>query len=132
MTLFVDTSGLFAVLDADDREHARALQFWIHAVNNEPDLVSTNYVVVETMALVQRRLGMPAVRDFVADLVPALQLEWILEEVHQAALSTVLTAGRRELSFVDCVSFEVMRKLGIKQAFALDRDFAERGFECLP
>ena len=32
----------------------------------------------------------------------------------------------------DCVSFETMRRLGIKNAFALDRHFSEQGFECVP
>ena len=46
--------------------------------------------------------------------------------------SALLTANRRQLSLVDCISFEMMRRLEIKTAFTHDRDFAERGFECLP
>jgi predicted nucleic acid-binding protein len=46
--------------------------------------------------------------------------------------SALLTANRRQLSLVDCVSFEMMRRLGIKTAFTYDRHFSEQGFECLP
>lgn len=34
--------------------------------------------------------------------------------------------------FVDLVSFEVMRRLGIDEAFAFDDDFAAAGFRVLP
>jgi predicted nucleic acid-binding protein len=43
-----------------------------------------------------------------------------------------LTSARRRLSLVDCTSFEVMRRLGITSAFAIDRHFVEQGFEVLP
>ena len=41
-------------------------------------------------------------------------------------------AGRRGLSLVDCVSFAVMARAGLRQAFAFDDHFSERGFSCLP
>ena len=37
--------------------------------------------------------------------------------------------GRRGLSLVDCMSFIVMRKLEVRQAFAFDADFEREGFE---
>lgn len=45
---------------------------------------------------------------------------------------TTLTANRRQLSLVDCVSFTVMRERGIKTAFVFDDHFEEQGFECIP
>jgi predicted nucleic acid-binding protein len=41
-------------------------------------------------------------------------------------------AGRRTLSLVDCVSFEVMRRTGIRKAFAFDRHFQDYGYEIYP
>jgi predicted nucleic acid-binding protein len=92
-------------------------------------LVSTNNILAETFALVQRRSGMEAVRALERDLLPLLDLEWIHESTHLAALRIFLTASRRQLSFVDCSSFEVMRKRGLSRAFAFDRHFSEQGFE---
>ncbi|MDP2857839.1 MAG: VapC toxin family PIN domain ribonuclease, partial [Bacillota bacterium] len=46
--------------------------------------------------------------------------------------AALLTAGRRNLSLVDCVSFDVMRRLGMEKAFAFDAHFAEQGFQCMP
>ena len=130
--MFVDTSAFYAVLDAGDRYHDSAREFLLQARSQALKLVSTSYVLTETIALVQRRGGLDPVRAFVSNIVPLLQVYWVEAEVHRAALAILLAAGQRELSLVDCVSFEVMRRFDIKQAFTFDRDFAVHGFECLP
>ncbi|MGA9347843.1 MAG: PIN domain-containing protein [Anaerolineae bacterium] len=132
MSVFVDTSALFAVLDADDENHDAAKQIWEDLLTQEVVLVCSNYVLVETLALVQRRLGIPAVRVFQEDIMPTLNIEWVDESLHQVGIAGVLAAARRELSLVDCVSFEIMRRLGIKTAFVFNHHFDEQGFECLP
>lgn len=132
MMVFVDTSALYAVLDADDRRHAQAREAWADLLTGQTPLVCTNYVLVETFALTQSRLGMDAVRTLQEDIVPVLQVTWIDEARHERAVSAVLTADRRQLSLVDCASFNAMRELGIKTAFAFDDHFAEQGFDCIP
>ena len=132
MSVFVDTSAFFAVLDADDENHDAAKQMWQDLLAREAVLVCSNYVLVETLALVQRRLGIPAVRVFQEDIMPVLNIEWVDESLHQVGIASVLAAVRRELSLVDCVSFEIMRRSGIKTAFVFNHHFDEQGFECLP
>jgi predicted nucleic acid-binding protein len=132
MSLFVDTSAFFAVLDANDENHVAARHMWEDLLTQEVVLVCSNYVLVETLALVQRRLGIPAVRVFQEDIMPMLNVEWVDESLHQVGIASVLAAARRRLSLVDCVSFEIMRRLGIKTAFVFDHHFEEQGFECLP
>lgn len=130
--IFVDTSALFAVLDADDAQHPRAKLSWERLLAEDRTLVSTNYVLVETFALVQHRLGMPALRTLQEDVIPVLTVEWIGEGLHDKSVAAVLTSGRRALSLVDCSSFEIMRELGIGAAFAFDAHFSEQGFERIP
>ncbi|HET7091267.1 MAG TPA: PIN domain-containing protein [Anaerolineae bacterium] len=130
--IFVDTSAFLAVLNADDQNHADARRVWENLVTREDVLVSSNYVLVETFAVVQNRLGMAAVKLFQDDILPVVTVEWVDETLHQAGIAALLTANRRQLSLVDCISFEMMRRLGIKTAFTHDRDFAEQGFECIP
>ena len=132
MSVFVDTSAFFAILDADDENHDVARQMWGDLLTQEAVLICSNYVLVETLALVQRRLGIPAVRVFQEDIMPVLNVEWVDESLHQVGIASVLAAARRGLSLVDCISFEIMRRLGIKTAFAFDRHFDEQDFECLP
>lgn len=131
MSVFVDTSALLAVLDANDQFHPRARAVWTDLIGRAEDLVSTNYVLVETFALAQHRLGMEAVRTLEEDVLPVIRIHWVGEADHQTGVTALLTAGRRQLSLVDCVTFVTMRGLHIKTAFAFDRHFTEQGFEVL-
>jgi predicted nucleic acid-binding protein len=75
---------------------------------------------------------MGAAKDLLEEIVPLLSVVWVDEATHQLAITALLAANRRDLSLVDCVSFDVMRRLRIERAFALDQHFADRGFECVP
>ena len=132
MSVYVDTSALYAMLDGDDANHAQARVTWIELPARREELIYTNYVLVETFALVQRRLGMEAVRTLQEDLIPILRIEWVDETRHLAGVNALLSASRRQISLVDCVSFEAMRRLGLKMALAFDRHFGEQGFGLLP
>lgn len=129
MNAFVDTSAFLAVLARDDKNHAKARRTWVQLVESQATLACTSYVIVETLALLQHRLGVAAARVFHEDIMPLLTVEWIDEELHRSGMTGLLTAGRRSLSLVDCVSFEVMRRRGITHAFAFDRHFGELGFQ---
>lgn len=132
MAIFVDTSAFYAVLCANDPHHAAARLVWEQLLLNDEILICTNYILLETLALLQHRLGIEAVRVFQEDIVPCLHIEWISAERHQTAVDALLISGRRTLSLTDCSSFEVMRKLHLFTAFAFDSHFSEQGFNCLP
>jgi len=132
LTVFVDTSALIAFLDRRDRSHDDVLQTWQELRDSAIPVVTTNYVLLETLALVQSRLGLEAARNLVEDVVPLIAVEWVTPELHEAGIEAVLAANRRDLSLVDCISFAVMRRLGLSHAFAVDEHFREQGFDCLP
>jgi len=58
-----------------------------------------------------------------------LEVVWVGADLHAAAVAAHLQALRRRSSLVDHVSFELMRRRGLRTALALDRDFADAGFE---
>ena len=132
MSLFIDTSALYALLDGDEPRHSDVVVAWRSVTDSERILFTSNYVLVETFALVQRRLGLEAVHGFADAFVPLLQPVWVDEELHAAAVASLFTAARRRLSLVDCASFELMRRLGLTDVLALDTDFARQGFNLLP
>lgn len=129
---YVDTSAFLATLSADDENHISAKQQWTELILAEATLVCSDYVLLESLALIQHRIGLAAVRVFHEDIFPLLSIEWVDESTYRAGIASVLTAARRDLSLVDCVSFEIMRRLGIHSAFAFDKHFKEQGFICLP
>lgn len=128
MDVFVDTSGFYALLDADDRFHDRAASAWGYLHRKRRTLKSHNYVIVETAVIMQRRLGMAAVGALVRDVVPLLGVVWVDENLHSAAVTALLASERRDISLVDWTSFELMRRLGIKDALTFDGRFTDQGF----
>ena len=129
---FLDTSALLALLDRDEGNHAACAEAWRALLAEDERLVATNYVLVETFALVQRRLGVNALQVLCTDFLPLIETIWLDKETHESAVGALLIAARRKLSLVDCVSFEVMRRHGVSTAFTLDRHFQEQGFVCTP
>jgi len=129
--IFVDTSGIYALLDRSDACHDKAAAIWARLVDDRTPLLTTNYVVLECFALAQSRLGMAAVRRVNDDLLPVIETVWIQRDEHTAAVEAVLAADRRRLSLVDTTSFQMMRKHGLRQAFVFDDDFTRQGFDVL-
>ena len=130
--IFLDTSGLIAVLDSDDRFHQSACKIWEYWNTNGITLRTSNYVVLESNALVQRRLGMKVLHVLHEYLLAPVDITWVSQDLHHIAMITLWAANRRQLSLVDCTSFEMMRELGLRNVFTFDHHFAEQGFTCCP
>lgn len=133
MTTFVDTSALYALLDEDDDEHARAAD-WMRSAGAEPSRVLTThtFVVVEAAALVHRRLGTGAVRSLLDGLLPAITLSHVDDTLYRAGVIAYRAGLQRGSSLVDHVSFEYMRERGIVECFGFDEDFDAAGFTLVP
>jgi len=126
--IFVDTSAIYAILDRNDANHEAARNAWFALLDSNAPLFTTNYIVIESCALAQHRLGIEAVRSIQEELLPVMEIVWVDESTHSLAITALLAAQRRKLSLVDCVSFGVMRLKGSQVAFAFDQHFVERGF----
>jgi predicted nucleic acid-binding protein len=131
VTTFVDTSALYAALDRDDDAHGVVAPVLRTLLETE-ELLTSSHVVVETAALVQRRLGAEATRDLLERLVPVLEVTWVDESLHRAGAAALLASGRRDVSLVDHVSFELMRRARVDSALTVDGHFAEAGFAVVP
>lgn len=126
--IFVDTSALFALADRGDPHHAQAKAWLQAALEAQEELLTHNYVLVEAMALIQHRLGLPAALKL-AQSAQAFEIEWVHQGLHEEAVERLARARRRPVSLVDQVSFLVMRARGVTRALALDRDFLAEGFQ---
>jgi predicted nucleic acid-binding protein len=127
VTVFVDTSALYALLDEGDANHRVAVQALSRLRGEE--LVTHAYVTVETLALVSRRLGWQAARRLIDGLLPVIEVHPVGEALHAAALLAYREAGSSRVSFVDRTSFAFMRANDLHTAWAFDADFARSGFE---
>jgi len=127
VSVFVDTSALYALLDENDDRHAQASDALRRLVGTE--LVSHGFVVVEACALVGRRLPWAASERLIDGLLPVIDVRSIDDDLYRAVMETYRRSGSARLSLADHASFAVMRSLGISRAFAYNDDFAREGFE---
>ncbi len=132
MSVFVDTSAIYALLVRTERGHSETASVFGDLLDSGRPLVSSNYVLVESAALLQRRIGLEAVHDLESRIVPLLTVYWIDESIHRRASERLFRTDRRSLSLVDCSSFVIMDAEGIEDALALDRDYEVEGYRVLP
>ncbi len=125
--VFVDTSGFYAFLDRTDPFHDKAKNLFVRARDEKWRLLTTSYVVHESWALIQARLGWEAVEDWLGSLVPLCEVEWVDETLHRLGSARARQAKERRLSLTDCVSFEVMSASGCSEAIADDEHFRKSG-----
>jgi hypothetical protein len=128
----VDTSAFLAIVNVDDPYHDSAMQIWKSLIQNNEKLLCNNYVLVESIALIQRRVDMEAVSILHNDIIPFMEIEWLDESLHNAIVNLALTTNRRQVSLVDHSSFDTMRRHGISTVFSFDEHFREQGFTIVP
>jgi predicted nucleic acid-binding protein len=131
--VFVDTSGLYALVDRQDAHHEAARDAVARIVRRGRRLVVTDYVVSESVTLAKARASTPVALR-VLDLVEqsaGIRIEWIGPSRFDAVKAFVRRQADHGYSFADCASFVVMRELKLSQALTTDSHFREAGFEPL-
>lgn len=126
-SVFVDTSGFYALLDRTDPFHVRARELFLRARDEKWRLFTSSYVVHESWALIQARLGWEAVEDWMDGLLGLCEVVWVDESLHSLGAARSRQARERRLSLTDCVSFEVMVLRGCKEVIADDEHFFRQG-----
>jgi predicted nucleic acid-binding protein len=123
--VFVDTGAWYALQDADDRCHTAALRFF----ENRPHMVTSNYVIDETITLTLSRLGHRSASNIGEKLWSGelARIVRVSEEDERAAWELFKRFTDKTFSFTDCTSFIVMERLGLQQAFTFDDHFVQTG-----
>jgi uncharacterized protein len=127
--IFVDTSAFFALADRADQNHHIA-KVTLKSVAESESFFTHNYVIIESVALMQRRLGISVVQRFLEDM-KSFDIHWVSQELQIRAVQSLLQNKKRSVSLVDYVSFEVMRARKSDTAFVFDADFQKAGFKVL-
>ena len=125
--IFLDTSALYALADRADAHHTEARRLFAAITAADETLFTHSYILVECAALMQRRLGLTIATAFLNDM-KGFPVAWVDQALHTKALTDFARRARRKISFVDCVSFVLMRERGSHTAFAFDDDFSKEGF----
>jgi predicted nucleic acid-binding protein len=132
-TIFLDTSGFFAILSPRDDTHAIAIEFLKSAKQSKRSFITSDYIIDETVTLLKARgIGHLVGRlfDTFAN-TSACKIEWMDQERFAMTQSFFRKHLDHDWSFTDCFSFLIMKELKIKQALTKDAHFKEAGFRPL-
>ncbi len=129
--IFIDSSAFLALEDESDQYHAEALQFREQVLRKRRyEVITSSYILNETLTLIRFKISIKASIDFskkirMSEVVKMVQVSRELEE---KALDIFERYDDKDFSFTDCVSFVIMREMGIKEAFAFDQHFDQMKF----
>ena len=125
--IFLDTSAIYALADKADTNHVTAYNKFEDALKSGETFLLHNYILLESAALLQARLGVPSAILFLKD-AKSFELEWVDLDLHEEAAKELEKIGKRGISLVDCMSFVVMRRRSVQRVLAFDPDFHDQGF----
>jgi predicted nucleic acid-binding protein len=130
---FADTSFFFALAAKRDRTHEPAVKAFIRLLRLQRPLVTTDYVLDETLTLTKTRTSAKvalALLDRI-ESSPALSIQHITHDRFAAAKAFFRKHADHGYSFTDCTSFVLMHEMKIRDVLTTDRHFAEAGFRTM-
>ncbi|MGH7738771.1 MAG: type II toxin-antitoxin system VapC family toxin [bacterium] len=131
MSLFLDTSFLYALEDSSDQHHQEAIGLWQKILKNPPQLILTSYIFDEITTLLQSKLGHAKATEAGNRLLQSALVEilHVTSELFQEAWAYFNKHKDKGYSFTDCVSFAAMNQRSIKNALSFDKHFRQAGFK---
>jgi predicted nucleic acid-binding protein len=133
--ILIDTSAFLAASDSRDAAHEEMASAFDRLGRGEfGAAVTTNYVLIEALMLIRRRLGVEKAKIFsrVIRDPKGVRVYWVDSDLHKAAAEMMFAHPDQQWSIVDCSCFVTMAQLGIRQAMTLDGDFEQAGFVRVP
>jgi predicted nucleic acid-binding protein len=119
LSLFVDTSAWYAAVDGADQGHERAKA----VLTTTEALVTTDHILIETWTLLRFRIGRKQALEFWERLGRVATIESVTSADVEVARQIAGIWKDHDFSIVDCTSFAVMQRLGIRRAASFDADF---------
>lgn len=129
--IIIDTSAIFAYLDPNDLFHAQATEIYYNLLSEGDRLFANSYVLVESSALIQRRMGFVALRSFLDSVHGRWEIQWIDRRMHDAIWQRMSASGSSRLSLLDW-SVIVMAEQTRAAVFTFDSGFAGEGLTVIP
>jgi uncharacterized protein len=127
--VFVDTGAYFALAFDGDDDHAAALAISQYLSREHRQLITTNFILAETHALLLNRLNRAiALRVLLSIYNSQTRIIRVSQSDEELAREILQTYQDKDYSLTDATSFVVMQRLGIRSAFAFDRHFSQHGF----
>ena len=118
-----DSSAILALLDADDADHARAVDVARRIVVEHRPVFITNYIEAEAHALLLRKLGRTVARQWL--LAGGLPVVTVLPAEEQRAKDILARHLDKDWTLCDAISFAVLDARRVSRAFTFDHHFRQ-------
>ena len=123
--IFVDTGAFYAAINQNDENHKEATVLFHKATEEEWRLITSNFVVAETHALILSRLGRNLAVAWLRS-IPATIIR-ISKADEERAKRIIFGYRDKEFSYCDASSFALIERLRIREAMAFDSHFEQYG-----
>jgi len=132
--IFVDSSAWIALTDKDDSHHKQAASSYPSIFKDHKTLITSNLVVAETYIVLRKELGHRAAIEFLERIKASPRISKIFsnENIEGEAEGILVKYIDQEFSYVDAVSFVIMKRQKIRRAFCFDKHFVTAGFMNVP
>jgi uncharacterized protein len=132
--IFVDSTAWIALADSDDSHHQAAAAAYPSILKNHRALVTSDLVIAETHIVLLKELGCQATLKLLERIKasPRILKMYSNEDIETEAERILLKYSDQDFSYTDAVSFAIMKRKGIKNAFSFDKHFVIAGFANLP
>lgn len=133
-TVFVDTGAWFALADRSDQYHSQAVNVFPELLNNYHHLSTTNLVIAEAYVLIRLTIGHQPAVHFLKNIAASPRILKIYSDrtLEEEAENILVKHNDQAFSYTDAVSFALMKRFDIREAFSFDRHFAIAGFVLMP
>jgi hypothetical protein len=132
-SVFIDTSYFYSLVDTTDTHNKQAQELWTTLRNSTYKSVTTNYILDESYTLIRARSGIHTAQNFARKVQSGqthghIQIERI-KQIDEEEAWKWFTYDWKKLSYTDCTSFAIMKRLAIPGVLTFDSHFTMAGFE---
>jgi predicted nucleic acid-binding protein len=131
--IFLDSSALVALADRRDPDHTTVADF-IQTIKGQALLVTTNYILDETVTVVKRRYGYQAAVQLGRIIRASEFCHYLILTAEDETMAWAIFEkyGDKAWSFTDCACLAVMQRLNIAEVLSLDAHFHQMDLQVWP
>lgn len=131
--IFIDTGPFIAKYFVHDQFHKKSLSIWGKLEKSEEALITSNFVLDEVFTLLARK----SYYEFASEKANIIYNSNVIEilrpthDVELAALRYFKKFSDQQVSFTDCISFQLMKDHRLDKVFTFDKHFQLAGFKVI-
>ncbi|MDD5260562.1 MAG: PIN domain-containing protein [Methylacidiphilales bacterium] len=128
-SVFLDSSAIYALADGDDSAHGKVVECY----TKSRYVITHQAVLMEAFSLISKRLHRVAAVEWIGALrhSPKIEVFTLDKDLIDGSWARCVKYADKEWDWIDCASFELMERRGIKSALALDQHFRQAGFRLM-